>query len=62
MYSHFNLYIFGFILSDPNYYFLHSGGTKEYKVLMDEFHHVSTAFLELGKKLVFYPFSFGVFM
>ncbi|KAK2997351.1 hypothetical protein RJ639_024768 [Escallonia herrerae] len=23
-------------------------GTKEYKVLMDEFHHVSTAFLELG--------------
>ncbi|XP_041010781.1 squalene synthase [Juglans microcarpa x Juglans regia] len=24
-------------------------GTKEYKVLMDEFHHVSTAFLELGK-------------
>ncbi|KAK2978278.1 hypothetical protein RJ640_017129, partial [Escallonia rubra] len=24
------------------------GGTKEYKVLMDEFHHVSTAFLELG--------------
>ncbi|KAL3621291.1 squalene synthetase-like protein [Castilleja foliolosa] len=26
-----------------------SGGTKEYKVLMDEFHHVSTAFLELGR-------------
>ncbi|GFY94970.1 squalene synthase 1 [Actinidia rufa] len=26
-----------------------SGGTKEYKVLMDEFHHVSTAFLELEK-------------
>nr|ARE29883.1 squalene synthase [Trichosanthes kirilowii] len=26
-----------------------SCGTKEYKVLMDEFHHVSTAFLELGK-------------
>ncbi|KAK1261355.1 Squalene synthase [Acorus gramineus] len=25
------------------------GGTKDYKVLMDEFHHVSTAFLELGK-------------
>ncbi|EYU42585.1 hypothetical protein ABFS82_14G116900 [Erythranthe guttata] len=25
-----------------------SCGTKEYKVLMDEFHHVSTAFLELG--------------
>ncbi|KAH6756110.1 squalene synthase 1 [Perilla frutescens var. hirtella] len=24
-------------------------GTKNYKVLMDEFHHVSTAFLELGK-------------
>ncbi|XP_057494755.1 squalene synthase 1-like [Actinidia eriantha] len=24
-------------------------GTKEYKVLMDEFHHVSTAFMELGK-------------
>nr|ADX01171.1 putative squalene synthase [Bacopa monnieri]QWT77154.1 squalene synthase [Bacopa monnieri] len=23
-------------------------GTKDYKVLMDEFHHVSTAFLELG--------------
>ncbi|KAK6159519.1 hypothetical protein DH2020_006833 [Rehmannia glutinosa] len=26
-----------------------SCGTKEYKVLMDEFHHVSTAFLELGR-------------
>ncbi|KAH9696486.1 Squalene synthase 1 [Citrus sinensis] len=26
-----------------------SCGTKEYKVLMDQFHHVSTAFLELGK-------------
>nr|ARE29887.1 squalene synthase [Cucumis sativus]ARE29888.1 squalene synthase [Cucumis sativus] len=26
-----------------------SCGTKDYKVLMDEFHHVSTAFLELGK-------------
>ncbi|XP_031494362.1 squalene synthase 1-like isoform X4 [Nymphaea colorata] len=24
-------------------------GTKHYKVLMDQFHHVSTAFLELGK-------------
>nr|GMD11041.1 squalene synthase [Ipomoea batatas] len=24
-------------------------GTKDYKVLMDQFHHVSTAFLELGK-------------
>ncbi|XP_038722218.1 squalene synthase 1-like [Tripterygium wilfordii] len=27
----------------------YSCGTKEYKVLMDQFHHVSTAFLELGK-------------
>lgn len=27
---------------------LSQGGTKEYKVLMDEFHHVSNAFLELG--------------
>ncbi|KAL2537596.1 Squalene synthase [Forsythia ovata] len=26
-----------------------SCGTKEYKVLMDQFHHVSTAFLELGR-------------
>ncbi|KAL3749429.1 hypothetical protein ACJRO7_010527 [Eucalyptus globulus] len=26
-----------------------SCGTKEYKVLMDQFHHVSMAFLELGK-------------
>nr|ACX42423.1 squalene synthase [Bupleurum chinense] len=26
-----------------------SCGTKEYKILMDEFHHVSNAFLELGK-------------
>ncbi|XP_028788200.1 squalene synthase-like [Neltuma alba] len=26
-----------------------SCGTKEYKILMDQFHHVSTAFLELGK-------------
>ncbi|KAK4401492.1 Squalene synthase [Sesamum angolense] len=25
------------------------GGTKDYKVLMDEFHHVSTAFLQLGR-------------
>lgn len=28
------------------------GGTNNYKVLMDQFHHVSTAFLELGKGLV----------
>uniref|UniRef100_A0A3Q7IH35 Squalene synthase n=1 Tax=Solanum lycopersicum TaxID=4081 RepID=A0A3Q7IH35_SOLLC len=27
-----------------------SCGTKDYKVLMDQFHHVSTAFLELGKQ------------
>ncbi|XP_054787011.1 squalene synthase 2-like [Prosopis cineraria] len=26
-----------------------SCGTKEYKILMDQFHHVSNAFLELGK-------------
>lgn len=26
------------------------GGTKDYKVLMDQFHHVSTAFLELGRR------------
>ncbi|XP_020961614.1 squalene synthase isoform X2 [Arachis ipaensis] len=26
-----------------------SCGTKEYKILMDQFHHVSTAFLELGR-------------
>ncbi|TXG64641.1 hypothetical protein EZV62_011635 [Acer yangbiense] len=32
---------------DRNWHF--SCGTKHYKVLMDEFHHVSTAFLELGK-------------
>ncbi|KAM5548663.1 hypothetical protein ABKV19_000201 [Rosa sericea] len=32
---------------DPKWHF--ACGTKEYKVLMDEFHHVSTAFLELGK-------------
>ncbi|KAI9181452.1 hypothetical protein LWI28_015180 [Acer negundo] len=32
---------------DCNWHF--SCGTKHYKVLMDEFHHVSTAFLELGK-------------
>ena len=28
------------------------GGTKEYKVLMDQFHHVAAAFLELEKGLV----------
>lgn len=28
------------------------GGTKEYKVLMDQFHHVAGAFLELEKGLV----------
>lgn len=32
---------------DPDWQF--SCGTKEYKVLMDEFHHLSTAFLELGE-------------
>ncbi|CAK7329622.1 unnamed protein product [Dovyalis caffra] len=32
---------------DPNWHF--SCGTKDYKVLMDQFHDVSTAFLELGK-------------
>ncbi|KAM1724076.1 hypothetical protein ACFX13_022625 [Malus domestica] len=32
---------------DPNWYF--TCGTDNYKVLMDEFHHVSTAFLELGE-------------
>ncbi|XP_050366901.1 squalene synthase 2 [Argentina anserina] len=32
---------------DPKWHF--ACGTKEYKVLMDEFHHVATAFLELGK-------------
>nr|AFJ15526.1 squalene synthase [Azadirachta indica] len=32
---------------DRNWHF--SCGTKEYKVLMDQFHLVSTAFLELGK-------------
>ncbi|MQM13925.1 hypothetical protein Taro_046853, partial [Colocasia esculenta] len=32
---------------DPNWHF--SCGTKDYKVLMDKFHFVSTAFLELGK-------------
>jgi len=26
-----------------------AGGTNNYKVLMDKFHHVSTAFLELGE-------------
>ncbi|KAH7834253.1 hypothetical protein Vadar_014197 [Vaccinium darrowii] len=28
------------------------GGTKEYKILMDEFHHVSTAFLELERRVM----------
>ncbi|KAJ6846502.1 squalene synthase-like [Iris pallida] len=32
---------------DRNWHF--SCGTKDYKVLMDKFHHVSTAFLELGE-------------
>nr|USU43500.1 squalene synthase [Polygonatum sibiricum] len=32
---------------DPDWHF--SCGTKDYKVLMDKFHYVSTAFLELGK-------------
>ncbi|KAL9244976.1 hypothetical protein vseg_018688 [Gypsophila vaccaria] len=32
---------------DPNWHF--SCGTKHYKVLMDEFHQVSTAFLELDR-------------
>ncbi|KAG4160530.1 hypothetical protein ERO13_D01G003500v2 [Gossypium hirsutum] len=32
---------------DPDWHF--SCGTKEYKVLMDQFHHVSAAFLELEK-------------
>ncbi|KAL5563109.1 hypothetical protein UlMin_032856 [Ulmus minor] len=32
---------------NPEWHF--SCGTKEYKVLMDQFHHVSNAFLELGK-------------
>ncbi|KAB2091744.1 hypothetical protein ERO13_A03G198400v2 [Gossypium hirsutum] len=32
---------------DPDWHF--SCGTKNYKVLMDEFHHISTAFLELEK-------------
>jgi hypothetical protein len=26
-----------------------AGGTNHYRVLMDNFHHVSTAFLELGQ-------------
>ncbi|GFY89898.1 squalene synthase 1 [Actinidia rufa] len=30
-------------------HYIYCCGTKEYKVLMDQFHHVSTAFLELGK-------------
>ncbi|KAF6168979.1 hypothetical protein GIB67_038476 [Kingdonia uniflora] len=32
---------------DPKWHF--SCGTKEYKVLMDQFHQLSTSFLELGK-------------
>ncbi|XP_062076882.1 squalene synthase 1-like [Humulus lupulus] len=32
---------------NPEWHF--ACGTKEYKVLMDQFHHVSTAFLELGE-------------
>ncbi|KAM7264211.1 hypothetical protein ACFE04_001894 [Oxalis oulophora] len=32
---------------DPHWHF--ACGTKEYKVLMDQFHHVSTAFLELDQ-------------
>lgn len=32
---------------DSDWHF--SCGTKDYKVLMDQFHHVSTAFLELGR-------------
>ncbi|KAM6554757.1 hypothetical protein CsatB_015519 [Cannabis sativa] len=32
---------------DPEWHF--ACGTKEYKVLMDQFHHVSTAFLELNE-------------
>lgn len=32
---------------DPEWHF--SCGTKAFKVLMDQFHHVSTAFLDLGK-------------
>ncbi|XP_024990753.1 squalene synthase-like [Cynara cardunculus var. scolymus] len=31
---------------DPDWHF--ACGTKEYKILMDQFHHVSTAFLELN--------------
>nr|UNT45701.1 squalene synthase 2 [Atractylodes lancea] len=32
---------------DPDWHF--ACGTKEYKILMDQFHHVSTAFLELNE-------------
>ncbi|KAK6916625.1 Squalene/phytoene synthase [Dillenia turbinata] len=32
---------------DPDWHF--SCGTKDYKVLMEQFHHVSNAFLELGR-------------
>ncbi|KAG7978086.1 hypothetical protein I3843_05G064700 [Carya illinoinensis] len=35
--------------TDFSSFLLFKGGTKEYKVLMDQFHHVSIAFLELGK-------------
>lgn len=31
-------------------FFSFLGGTKDYKVLMDKFHYVSTAFLELGAR------------
>lgn len=41
-----------------SYFILFLGGTKDYKVLMDQFHHVSTAFLELGKGLVLFFMSF----
>ncbi|KAG6779560.1 hypothetical protein POTOM_015952 [Populus tomentosa] len=34
-----------------------SCGTKDYKVLMDQFHNVSNAFLELGKGSVLQPFA-----
>ncbi|KAK9051959.1 hypothetical protein SSX86_028587 [Deinandra increscens subsp. villosa] len=34
---------------DPNWHF--ECGTKEYRILMDQFHHVSTAFLELNDSL-----------
>ncbi|KAM7272898.1 hypothetical protein ACFE04_027562 [Oxalis oulophora] len=41
------LYDFHNHIYDPHWHF--SCGTKEYKVLMDQFHHVSTAFLELDQ-------------